>query len=251
MEDFYKLTGFKTKIKEVNIKIDKKTIYENVDINKDERKILSECIEKIEIAYVLNSNNINIQPYKDENIEYESIAFINVKMRKKDKILKIAELLNSSIPNPIVLIFQFEDNINISTAHKRLNKGDKNKTIFENINCTGWINLNDLKDLQLDFFNAINFTNLPHTNFYEFYSTVDEAVFLYDNFNITNNFNISQNDEERILKKEMIEKLNELELNLKNIKISIAKETQFNKKAELNVKGSRIKEEIEMLKKKI
>lgn len=248
---FFNLVGFDKKINPVNIRIDKKTIYENIDLSSKEKKMIAECIEKVEIAYVLNSKNIKIQPYSEENIRYESIAFIRIQMRKKDKIENIAELLNYSIPNPIVLIFEFEDEVLIATAPKRLNKADKNKAVFEKINFTDWMKLQNLSELELKFFDSIKLSNLPHTNFYEFYSAIDEAVFLLNNFCIVKQFKISQNEEERIAKRNIIEKIKTLEEKLNKIQSRISKETQFNKKVELNINSCKIKEEIEELKNKI
>ncbi|WP_207669256.1 DUF4391 domain-containing protein [Fonticella tunisiensis] len=248
MWDFFNFIELDKKVRPVNIKIDKKTIYENIDLSSSERKIIAECIEKIEIAYVLNSKNINIQPYSDENMKYESIAFIGIKMRKKEKVERIAEILNCSIPNPIALVFEFEESILIATALKRLSKIDKNRAVFEKINLTDWINLDNIDDLQLQFINAIKMSNLPYTDFYEFYSAIDEAVFLINNSCIVKQFKISQNEEERIHKKDIIENIKSLEEKLAKIQIRINKEKQFNKKLELNIEASKIKDDIEGLK---
>lgn len=251
MWDFFNFIKLDKKVRPVNIKIDKKTIYENIDLSSSERKIIAECIEKIEIAYVLNSKNINIQPYSDENMKYESIAFIRIKMRKKEKVERIAEILNCSIPNPIALVFEFEESILIATARKRLSKADKNKAVFERINFTDWINLESLNEAQMQFIDSIRLSNLPHTNFYELYSVLDEAVFLLKNYNLTNCFKISQNEKERVIKREIIEKVKGLEEKLKNIQNRINKEKQFNRKIELNIEAGKIKEEIENLKIKL
>ncbi|MCM0647358.1 DUF4391 domain-containing protein [Clostridium swellfunianum] len=235
----------------VSKKIDKKAFYEQGDFNKNEKKLFIESVEKIEVSYILNSRNINVPSYEDEIVSYQSIMFITVLFRNIGHEDSIAEIINELIPNPAVLIFKYNDGINVFTALKRLNKADNNKVVIEEINSTEWINLSNVKSEQQEFINSIKLSNLSYINFYEFYKKIHESIYVYNNRKHFNSFNELSNNDNLELKKIKIAELQELELQLEKIIKAIRKETQFNKKAALNVKAKEIKQTIEKLENEI
>jgi len=251
MTDFFEIIELNNNVKPINKKIDKKLLFEQIDLNTTDKKIISEFIEKILIVSVLNKYNVNIQPYTDDEIIYESVLFINVEFRKKEKIQRIAELLNYAIPNPIVLVFSYKDEILISTAQKRLNKVDKNKAVFSIINLTNWIDLNKITNMEQKFIDSLKFHNLPFTTFYDFYTYIDDAVYVLSNIEFFNDFRMFDNFEEKEKIKSQIEEVKVLEEELANIKNMIKNESQFNKKAEYNIKATQLRDEIISLKNQI
>lgn len=244
--DIFELLELNT-ITPVNKKIDKKAFYEQGDFNKNEKKLFIESIEKVEVSYILNSRNINIPSYEDEVVSYQSIMFITVFLKNIGHEDSIAKIINELIPNPAVLFFRYDSNVGIFTSLKRLNKADNNKVVIEEISSTEWINLSNIKPEQQEFLESINLSSLTYTNFYEFYKKIHESIYVYNNRKHFNSFNELNNNDNLELKKIKIAELQELELQLENVIKAIRKETQFNKKAALNVKAKEIKQTIEKL----
>ena len=235
----------------VNRKIDKKAFYEQGNFNKNEKKLFIESIEKVEVSYILNSRNINIPSYEDETVSYQSIMFITVLLRSTGQEDSIVKMINELIPNPAVVFFKYDNEVSLFTALKRLNKADNNKVVIEEINSTEWISLNNIEPEQREFISSIKLSNLTYSNFYEFYKRIHESIYVYNNRKHFNSFKELSNNDNLELKKIKIAKLQELGLQLEKVIKAIRKETQFNKKAALNVKAKEIKQTIGKLESEI
>lgn len=247
--DIFKILELNT-IAPINKKIDKKAFYEQGDFKKNEKKLFIESIERVEVSYILNSRNINIPYYEDETISYQSIMFITVSLKNVGHEHSIAKIINELIPNPAVLLFKYNDDITIFTALKRFNKAD-NKVVIEEINSTDWINLSNIKLEQQELLDSIKLSSLTYINFYEFYKMIHESIYVYNNRKHFTSFNEFNNSDNLELKKIKITELQGLELQLEKLIKAIRKETQFNKKAALNVKAKDIKQIIKKLENEI
>ena len=130
---------------------------------------------------------------------------------------------------------------------KRINKNDKSKVIIEDINITDWIDMKNINDNSYKFLESISLDNLEFTDFYDFYKLIDDKVYTFKNINVIGTYEIN-NDKNKVKDtKEIIEKINAYNEELKKIVTKIKKETQFNKKMKLNIEANNIKKEIEKL----
>ena len=144
------------KVKYLGRKLDKKMFYDKGDLSKEDKRIFIDYIDRIEMSYVLNSSTINIAPFVNEEYYYEAIVYLKVKLKQKDKIDKISKIINNNIPNPLVIIYEFDKEYSISTAIKRLSKTEKNKTVVEESNTTNWLNISSLSQNDKKFIDSIN-----------------------------------------------------------------------------------------------
>lgn len=129
---------------ELNNTIFKKLFYENAYMSKQDKDMFASDINKITWLYSLKRDTINIQNYKDEECEYEEVEFIQVKINSESKVKRIAEIIQRTIPYPIVLIFNCENKVMLNAALKKINKVDESKNSVEEFIFTDWIDLNDL-----------------------------------------------------------------------------------------------------------
>ena len=200
------------------------------------------------MSYILNSSTLNIAPFVNDEYYYEAIVYLKVKLKHQDKIDKISKIINNNIPNPIVIIYEFDKEYCISTAIKRLSKTDKNKTVVEESNITDWLNTNTLSENDKKFIDSISLRKLPYTNLFDFYKAINDKIYI---FNMSNNLGEYEDiSDKKALEesKQISEKIQSLEVELKKILNKLKKESQFNKKMELNIKATEINKEIEELK---
>ena len=239
------------KVKYLGRKLDKKMFYDNGDLSKEDKRIFIDYIDRIEMSYVLNSSTINIAPFVNEEYYYEAIVYLKVKLKQKDKIDKISKIINNNIPNPLVIIYEFDKEYSISTAIKRLSKTEKNKTVVEESNTTNWLDISSLSENDKKFIESISLGKIPYTNLFDFYKTINNKIYM---FNMSDKIGEYEDiSDKKTLKesKQISEKIEKLEVKLKKTLSKLKRESQFNKKMELNVKATEINKEIENLKGKL
>lgn len=245
MKNIFEVLEIDNKVKYVGQKIPKKMFYQQGNLSRDDEKIFVEFIDKIEMSYVLDSSNINIDVFINEEYNYPAIGYMKISLKKDDKVDKISKIIQNNIPNPLVIVFEYEDKVCISTSLKRVNKSDNSKVVVEDINTTPWIDLDNIDENSDRFINSIKLSSLDYSNFYNFYKMIDDKIYTFKNLEVVGEYKEdSQSIEET---KEIIEKINAYEEDLKKIVVKIKKETQFNKKMKLNVEANNIKKEIEIL----
>ena len=251
MSEIFNILGISDRVKYEGKRITKKAFYMQGNLSKDEENIFTDYIDKIEISYVLTPRNININTFIDEEHIYTEVGYFKVYLKVDDKVDKISKIIQSNIPSPVVLIFEHDNNICLSTAMKRINKNDKSKVIIEDINITDWIDMKNINDNSYKFLESISLDNLEFTDFYDFYRLIDDKVYTFKNINIIGTYEIN-NDKNKVEDtKAIIEKINAYNEELKKIVAKIKKESQFNKKMKLNIEANNMKKEIDILKKMI
>ena len=245
----FKLLGL-DKIKYLGRKLDKKMFYDNGDLSKEDKRIFIDYIDRIEMSYVLNSSTINIAPFVNDEYYYEAIVYLKVKLKQKDKVDKISKIINNNIPNPLVIIYEFDKQYSISTAIKRLSKTEKNKTVVEESNTTNWLDISSLSENDKKFIESISLGKIPYTNLFDFYKTINNKIYIFKNSDKLGEYEDISDKKTLEESKQISEKIEKLEAELKKTLSKIKRESQFNKKMELNVKATEINKEIEKLKSK-
>lgn len=239
------------KVKYLGRKLDKKMFYDNGDLSKEDKRIFIDYIDRIEMSYVLNSSTINIAPFVNEEYYYEAIVYLKVKLKQKDKIDKISKIINNNIPNPLVIIYEFDKQYSISTAIKRLSKTEKNKTVVEESNTTNWLDISSLSENDKKFIESISLGKIPYTNLFDFYKTINNKIYMFNMSDKIGEYEDISDKKTLEESKQISEKIERLEVELKKTLSKIKRESQFNKKMELNVKAVEINKKIEKLKGKL
>lgn len=219
---------------ELNDTIFKKLFHENAGINKKDKDIFSNNINKIIWLYSLKKDTINIESYKDEKCEYEEVEFIQVKINSESKVKNIAEIIQKTIPYPIVLIFSHENKILLNAALKKINKIDESKNSVEEFIFTDWIDLSNLSKRKEDFLNSLDIKELPFSNFYQFYLGFVDKLNLFNASKYQNDFEALQHKNPQEIKN-ISEEIEVVDMKILNLKGRIKKETQFNRKVEMNI----------------
>ena len=229
-------------------RLDKKMFYDNGDFSKEDKKIFIDYIDRIEMSYLINSTNLNIQPFINDEYYYKAIAYLKITLKQDGKLDQISKIINNTIPNPIVIIYELENKYKISTAIKRLSKSEKDKTVIEEIRSTPWLDINKLKDNEKIFIESISLNKLPYTNLFDFYKVMNDKIYIFEKSLEFGEYKDINNKEELRLNKEISEKIEKLEVDLKKTISKLKRENQFAKKMELNVKATQLQKEIDELK---
>lgn len=249
---FYRRIGLEHKVLSLNRKLDKKIFYDFADLNKQEKGIITKYIERIELTYLLTAGTINIQPFITDEYHYEGIMVVTVQVREEateKQIAVIEEIIHGTLPNPVLLTFQQGEYIIISTCMKRLNKVDKSNVVMGDIHHTSWIRSGGEKGAFEEFVQSVHVTNISFANFFAFYKEMDQAVQALWHVSIVGRFQMVKDEQQREEQQRMIKEIIRLEQEIRQLKASMKKESQFNKKVEYTIQIQQVTKKMDELKK--
>lgn len=241
----------------VDIVIPKKDVFEAGDLKSKDKKIFTDIVKQIKWCYKFSEDNIRVQKYIDDERKYHEVELFNVtlkyenvhkigsgKFKEDDKIDRVAKILMRFIPYPLILVMQYENELKFYGAHIRDSKADYNKIVIEDkIISTNWMIMDNLSEIEENFISKIQFDNFDRTNFYNFYNTYFEAIVQHDGAITAGGIvNLPVNEIKRIYNE-----ISALDLKIKEIEKVMNKESNFNVKADLNIKAHNLKVQKENL----
>lgn len=210
---------------EIGSAIYKKLFYEKADLSSSDKSLFVDNINKITWLYSMKQDNINVKPYKDDYRDYPEIEVIEVEISKDVKLHRIAEIIMRAIPYPMLLIFKLNDKFKFYMAHQKINQNDSSKNTIEEFIYTDWLDYDSPIPYRLDI------KQMRFTNFYAFYSDLIDAMSIY-NASIILSSNINMTGDEA---RKFTSKVEFIEQEIATLRTKLKKETQFNRRMELNI----------------
>lgn len=215
----------------------KKFFYDHGNFNVKEKEIFTKAIKKITWLYSLKTNNINVDSYKDDEKEFIEIEIFKVELKSDCKIQKISEMIMQLIPYPILIEFELEGKMAFAVEWQRINKNDSTKNTIEEINITNF------EIMDHDFENRLNFTNFRYTNFFDMYSDLYHVIIM----KIAESKGIKMYSDVSNLN-DIIKQVNLIQDEINVERNKIRKETQFNRKVDLNIRIKKMEKKLNKLK---
>ena len=221
---------------EVGNTIFKRLFYENADLPPADKRLFTDTINKITWLYCLKPEKINIQPYKDDIRDYQEIEVIEIEIINDTKLRRIAEIVMRTIPYPMLLIFKLEDKTQLYVAHQRTNQNDSSKNTIEEFIATVWLNIDS------SLFAKLDIKHMRFTNFYALYCDIVDAISIYNASRIMPSLAVLTGEEARRLSTN----IETLEQEIISLKAKLKKETQFNRKMEINIAIKKLEKQIQI-----
>lgn len=218
---------------EVGNTIFKKLFYENVNLSSQDRKLFIEGIKKITWLYCLKTDTIHVQLYKDNIREYGEIEIIEVELTENKRTDRIAEIIMRAIPYPMVLVFVFQNKRKFYLAHQRNSLNDSSRNTIEEFITTEWIDENSM------LLKKMNIQRMRFTNLYALYCDIMDTISIdkvSDMFPPEYRLSGQQ-------AREFSTELDNLEQKITELKTAFRKETQFNRRMEMNIEIKKLEEE--------
>jgi hypothetical protein len=187
--------------------------------NSSQKKKFSESIDKINWLNKLSIDTINL----DGN-DVKEIQIFEIKLKSKEKIQPLLNIIDKAIPYHIIFIITFEEEVYLSTSKKHNHINNENIAVIDWNFISDWHSYS--KKLTLNLKESIDFI---FTNFCSQISGFQSN-------------NIKEIIERDSSKNKLIKQIEELELKIK-------KEKQFNLKVEINKKIKELKIKLSLLKK--
>ncbi len=238
-------------------RVPKKLFYENAQLNATDRRAFAENIDTIIWQYTLKPSTIPIQPYEDGQREYVEIEVLQVNLRTIRSTKRIAEIIHRAIPYPLIIVFVYQTLSNdgllaeclcsLSLALKRLSQAEHGAIVVEELLSTDWIDLSSLSAVDVEFLDSLALTYLPHTHLYAFYAALVDRVVALGCAKLTGRYCVESAVEESHARKDRLATSHNLELQISEYREALTKETQFNRKVELNMKIRQLEQQLQKL----
>ena len=212
--------------------IPKEMLYENAELTENEKKYFVNSVDRVKLYYALRTDNSNIEADIIEDCIYDEIVYIELKLRNLDNFDKILKIIHSSIPKPLVIVSNYEDDKIISVATKT-NSNNKIKLI-EVFN-TPKIDNTTLENISFEKVRAKTLSEV----YKNYISLVKERIALeiIDNKDNLNSDILYEKSQEKLLLQQQLEKL----------KKQLNAEKQNSKKPELMKQIKEIKDTLERI----
>jgi len=224
-------------------RIYKKQLLENADLTITDRKWVNEDIESLEWRYTLKPATINVAKYEDIDREYLEIALLHIKIKSDTHVKRLGEVIQRSIPYPLVVVFEYDNRININLADKRVNRADASKLKVEQFFDSDWLFSNS--EIELAFYEQLSATSYSHQDLFAYYQDLVRRLVALQTAKFTGKYSLTADAEADKLRQGNLQALKQLELQLVSLKAQVKNETQFNRKLEGNVQIKQIKQQIQ------
>lgn len=236
----------------------KKMFQEHADLDAKDKKALKDDVDKIRWLYTLKPSTINIAPFSDDLRDYGELAFLHVELSNTQSAERIGHLINRAIPYPLVIfLVHSESNIiedgtkatgepdsnvrekqhakeqlAICVADKRINKADQAKWVIEDFQLSPWLSLSNVTEIAKVFFNSLNFTSLPHSNFWQFYQAIMAGVQALQCAEISGRFHLASGEVTQ-QQADQLSRYRSIENDIKKLRAQI-KQAEFSQQVVLN-----------------
>lgn len=210
---------------QVNNTIFKKLFYENANLSVRDRTLFIDVIEKITWLYSLKPDTINIETYTDSERDYQEIEVISIELNQDKQLIRIAEIIMRTIPYPMLLIFELDNKFCFYTAHQRINLNDSSRHTLEELIHTDWMTSDNAFMLQLDL------KQMRFTNYYVLYQDIVDTISLHNIKSIAPSITVNNGCAAR----ELLAQIKGIDTEIDLLRSQLKKETQFNRKMELNI----------------
>lgn len=227
----------------------KKLFHENAVLSATDKKALRDDVNTIVWQYTFKPSTMPIKGYQDDTREYLEVALLQVNLKNIRRVKRLAEIIHRAIPYPLILVFVFNNSCLISLAHKRFSQAEKDAIVAESFQATGWLDLSDLRNVQLDFLESMDLSTWSHVHFYAFYKAAMARVVALNCAEYSGMYSLETKEglsvDEQVSKLELIEKLQQEKAENQN---KLKNEKNLGTQVHLNTKIKLIKDRIDAIK---
>jgi len=233
---------------EVGKRIFKKLFYENGQLNATDKKAFQEDLDFIEIRNSLSPTSSNIRAYMDAENEYEEIQILHVALSSENRVSRITDAIQKSIPYPVIIVASCNNDICINTAVKRINKADQSKLVIEETHETGWFSMTSPEEWQQDFLKLFRATSFSFQNLYDFYKDAVNCITAFKCASHTGEYTLlPQKGGKTPDRADALQRLEELEKELTRVRNQLKREKNMGTQVQLNTRCNEIKNQIKVI----
>ena len=222
----------------VNKKITKAFFKRNFDMTSAERNLLDDANTVISIDWIasISQANANVPAWQDAESTFEEIEVIAVTTNAENlnkQTTRIIDLIQKYIPYHLLLVVTDGAKTFWNVSYKRINQNDTNKRTVDKKFTTELIDLGGENTIHKAFIESLNFSKLASTDLKVLYDSYVQCLVGLNTAPIIGAFETRPNERTKE-DVELLDRISQLEQEITTLSNTAQKETQLNKRIELN-----------------
>jgi hypothetical protein len=225
----------------VNQRVPKKLLVENGAPTTADKRQVNEGIEELIWLAALKPTTIGVSEYRDGIREYLEIAVLSLTLRTAAKAGRLVELIHRAIPYPVLLLTQQSDAVTLSVAHKRWSQGEMGKMVLDDtVTLCELIQHSAVPAL----LGSLSLTSQPRTHMLSLYQGWINCLQAFQAASITGRFVPADSTEAASARSEALMEYNRLTHQLAILRAKAERESQVNRRVELNLEIKRLEAQL-------
>jgi hypothetical protein len=223
----------------VEQRVPKKLLVENGAPTAGDKRQINDGIEEILWHAALKPANLGVPAFRDAVREYLEIAVLTVNFRPTAKPARLVELIHRAIPYPVLLVAQMGETATVSVAHKRWSQGESGKVVIEELRATAPFRPDNATAEAAQFLAHISVAGLPQSDLFALYQGWLNSILALETAQITGAFCPPKSENAEALR-DQLDARSQLLRDLDALHAQAEKETQLNRRVELNLAIKRL-----------
>lgn len=221
----------------VDQRVPKKLLVERGATTTADKRQINEGIEELLWLAALKPTTIGVPDYRDSVREYLEIAVISLTLRPTAKPGRLVELIHRAIPYPVLLVMSQSVTLSLSLAHKRLAQNEADKVVLDEAITTCAIGDHPAVH---PFLASLSLAAQPRAHLLALYQDWKDCVEAFLAAQLTGKFVRPQSAESASARREALLEHDRLTRQIVALRAQATRETQLNRRVELNLEIKRL-----------
>ncbi len=222
----------------VDQRVPKKLLVENGAPTAADKRQINDGIEELLWLAALKPATIGVPAYRDSIREYLEIAVLSLTLRAGAKTPRIAELIHRAIPYPVFLIQTQPTGLTLSLAHLRWSQGQSGQTVLDGSIVAAALETES--QATNDFLASLNVSSQPRQHLHALYQGWTERFEAHIAARLTGRFSPATDAAAAERRRAALAEHERLTREIASLRARAAKETQLNRRVELNLEVKRL-----------
>jgi len=228
----------------VERRVPKKLLLEQGAPTASDKRQIQDGIEDLLWVAALKPNNIGVPAFRDSVREYLEIAVLTTALRDNAKSTRLTELIHRAIPYPVILVSVQANSQSLSLSHKRWSQGEAGAVVIEEVHRTAPVRCDALSECEAAFLASLALSGLHARDLYTLYQGWLDRVTSLQAASITGRFTLPGAADSAAAQREALAAHARLHRDIASLRARAAKETQMNRRVELNLEIKRLEAEL-------
>ena len=217
----------------VEQRVPKKLLVENGAPTAADKRQINDGVEELVWIAALKPATIGVPAFRDDVREYLEIAVLSLTLRAGAKAPRLTELIHRAIPYPVFLILSHPLGLSLSLSHLRWSQGQAGQTVLENTPTSAVLETEDTATTT--FLAALNITAQPRQDLHAFYEGWLRCFQAYAASRLTATFTLCETPAAYEARHSALVEHERLTREMASLRARAGKETQLNRRVELNL----------------
>ncbi len=228
----------------VDQRVPKKLLLENGAPTAGDKRKIQDGIEELLWLAALKPANIGVPVYRDHEREYLEVAVLVLTLRPVAKGPRLAELVHRAISYPVFLISTLGATASISVAHKRWSQAEHERMVVDAVVTSTPFTPAAPSSDEAAFLASLAVAQLPRRDLFTLYQSWHDRLAALEAAQIKGAFAPPASGERALALREALDAHTGIRTQITAVRAQAERETQVNRRVELNLELKRLESQL-------